>query len=367
MGQRYFALDFVRAVAILCVLLAHAWYASFPAGAVDGSLMAKGMLVSFLFYQGCNGLFIMVSGALIIPKEQREGYPLLWRRVMDFLLLAGFWSIATNVCAYVADGWTLGQALVHSVRYHSFLFGGWTYRAGHLWFLSVICGLYLAAPFVARLAYAMPWRSYLMFAGISCMLFLVPGTFDVAGTGRSFLDPDTMGTFGGYDVFGVYVSWFLLGHLFWSVDVRSCVGRVTRHYRLFLLGLLVFTVGAGGAMELVLTGGREIYAPLHLFRSSLPIFLETVFCFLLLKDVAPQLEHGVLGRGISLLARRSFGIYLSHYGLLFLLFAIFSRHGLGPEAHSFLPVVLTFLLSLTGSWLLTAICWRVRWLRALVH
>lgn len=367
MRERFFALDFIRAAAILCVLLAHAWYARFPGGAVDGSRAAAVMLVSFLFCQGATGLFVLVSGALILPKERREGFPLLWRRVLGFVLLAGFWSVVTNACGYVAEEWPVSAALAQSVRYHSLIVGGWAYRAGYLWFLSVIVSLYLAAPFLARLAYAMPRRGYLLFAGISCLLYPLPGTLDVGGQGRSFLNPDTMVTFGGYDVFGVFASWFLLGHLFWSVDVRALAERYTRHYCLWLCGLLAAVTGGGGAMELYLTGARAIYAPLHLFRPSLPIFLVAPLLFLLLKEMAPWFGRRRWRVWVTRLARHSFGIYLSHFGLLWLLLSFLERHGLGPACHSLLPVGLAFALSLAGSWGLTALLFRWRWLRWLVH
>ena len=367
MRERFFELDFIRAVAILCVLLAHAWCARFPGGAVDGSRAAGAMLVSLLFFQGCTGLFVLVSGALILPKERREGFPLLWRRVLGFVLLAGVWSVVTNACAYVADGWQVLAALAQSVRYHSLIVGGWAYRAGHLWFLSLIVSLYLAAPFLARLAYAMPRRAYLLFAGISCLLYPLPGTLDVGWQGRSFLDPDTMVTFGGYDVFGVFASWFLLGHLFWSVDVRALAERYTRHYCVWLLVLLAAVLGAGGAMELCLTGGRSIYAPLHLFRPSLPIFFLAPLLFLLLKEMAPWFGRRRWRVWVTRLARHSFGMYLSHVALLWLLLPFLERHGLGPARGSLLPVGLAFAVLLAGSWGLTALLFRWRWLRWLVH
>ena len=148
--RRIFALDFVRAAAIVCVLLAHAWYARMPEGTVDGSLAAHGMLVSLLLFQAGTAVFVLISGALVIPKERREGFPFLWRRAFSFLLLAAFWSVVTNACWYVANGWDVSSSLLHSLRYHSLLFGGWGNRAGYLWFLLMMWGLYLAAPYSPR-------------------------------------------------------------------------------------------------------------------------------------------------------------------------------------------------------------------------
>lgn len=364
--RRIFALDFVRAAAIVCVLLAHAWYARMPEGTVDGSLAAHGMLASFLLFQAGTAVFVLISGALIIPKERREGFPFLWRRAFSFLLLAASWSVVTNACWYVANGWDVSSSLLHSLRYHSLLFGGWGNRAGYLWFLLMMWGLYLAAPYLARLAYAAPPRDILIFAGISCLLFPLPLTLDADGTARSFLDADVLVTFGGYEVFGVYASWFLLGHLFWSEDALGRIARVTRHGGLLLFLLLALAIGAGSALEFARTGAQTIYAPVHLFGSSLVLFFSAPFFFLLLLYVAPWAERQWFAAWISRLARHSFGIYLSHFAILHLLLAFFAAHGLGPGGGSMIPVVLSFIVTLAASWGLTAVLSRLPLLRRLV-
>lgn len=364
--RRVFALDFVRAAAIVCVLLAHAWQTRFFfSGSVDGSLEAHFMLAFFLLFQAGTAAFVLISGALIIPKERREGFPFLWRRAFSFLLLAAFWSVVTNACWYAVNGSDVLGALRHSLRYHSLIIGGWGNHAGHLWFLLMIWGLYLAAPYLARLAYATPPRDILIFAGISCLLFPLPLMLDADGTARSFLDADVMVTFGGYEVFGVYASWFLLGHLFWSEDVRGRIARVTCHGGLWLLLLLVLVIGAGGALEFWKTGALSVFAPLHLFRSSLPLFFAAPLFFLLMLYIAPWAERQWFAVWLSRLARHSFGIYLSHLGLMYLLTVSLAAHGFGP-ARGLLFVVLIFLLDLFVSWGLTALFFRLPLLRRFV-
>lgn len=364
--RRVFALDFVRAAAIVCVLLAHAWYARFPEGAVDGSPAAHAMLVTFLLFQAGTAVFVLISGALIIPKERREGFPFLWRRAFSFLLLAAFWSVVTNACWYAASGWSASSSLWYSLRYHSLLFGGWGSRAGYLWFLLMMWGLYLAAPYLARLAYAAPPRDILIFAGLSCLLSPLPLTLDAGGTARSFLDADVLVTFGGYEVFGVFASWFLLGHLFWSEDARGRIARVTRHGGLWLFLLLALVIGAGGALEFARTGAQAIYAPVHLFASSLALFFAAPLFFLLLLFVAPWAERQWFAVWISRLARHSFGIYLSHFAILHLLLAFLAAHGLGPDGRSMVPVALAFVVTLAASWGLTVVLSRLPLLRRLV-
>ena len=363
--RRVFALDFVRAAAIVCVLLAHAWYARMPEGTVDGSPAAHVMLVTFLLFQAGTAVFVLLSGALIIPKERREGYPFLWRRAFSFLLLAAFWSVVTNTCWYVAHGGDFREAALYSLRYHTVIFGGLVAHAGYLWFLLMMWGLYLAAPYLARLAYAAPARDLLIFAGISCLLFPLPQTLDAGGAARSFLDADVLVTFGGHEVFGVFASWFLLGHLLWSEDARGRIARVTRHGGLWLLLLLALVIGAGGALEFWKTGARDLYAIVHLYSASLPIFFAAPLFFLLMLFVAPWAERQWFAVWLSRLARHSFGIYLTHFPILLLLLAFFATHGLGPE-RGMLPYVLAFALDLAASWGLTALLSQSRILRHLV-
>ena len=87
--MRIFYLDVVKAVAILMVLFGHA---TSVVPYTERNLFP--MCTDYQITQLCNGLFIMASGALVLPSQIERGYPMCWRRVLKFLLLAAFWSMA---------------------------------------------------------------------------------------------------------------------------------------------------------------------------------------------------------------------------------------------------------------------------------
>lgn len=306
MEKRVFYLDFVKAAAIILVLMAHA--SSFIPMTRENALF---FCFDYQLSQLCNGLFIMASGALILPREIEKGYPFFWRRILKFVLLAAVWSVVTNAAGYMCDGQPLGAAVSQAVRMNSFIVGGCAGRAGQLWYISIICTLYLAAPYLAKLADGLPPSRFLIFAGISALLLLVPGTFNHAGHFRTLLTPDTQAVFGRYDFFGVYVSWFLLGYFLAVQDARGLLGRYGRYYTAAAAGLfaLVFSWGSVWAWSMI-KDAPKLYLPFHLYYSSLFLFLDAILLYVVLKETAVHFEF--CRTAVEALSRYSFGIYLVH-------------------------------------------------------
>lgn len=358
--KRIFWYDIVRVAAMLMVLMLHCYYAKYsmvspsPPDEVFWRLLGP-----YFLLQSSNGLFFMLSGALLLHKEVAEGYPVYWRRVAKFLFLLVFWSVFTNTCIGFYHGLPVLSALKQALADNTIIFGGNSGVALYLWFLPVIMHLYLAAPFAARMARKMKARDYLIFAGISCGLLLLPATLNVNGQFHSIFNASFSILWGRFDVFGPYVSWFLLGYFLAEFDTEAYLGRWCRHYNCLLLGGVLGLIGICLVSEWLITGGKaQIYLPFHSCGTSFLMFVETVLMFVLLKHSERYLNgwQGIISR----LAKRSFGIYLCHFGLLCLLLKLMAQVGITPASPGGMIALYAYFGMLFGGWGIVSVLSRFR-------
>ncbi len=148
-------IDYVRVLACLMVVLAHSvdpFVASgdpvdFQAGAIWGS-----------FYRPAVPLFIMISGALLIPTNLRLG-EFYNKRLKRILIPFAFWSILSPILFYVftqgmdpvmnpsvsADNHTIGATL-NNLWIWLFSFN---YSTVPYWYIYMMIGLYLIIPVIS--------------------------------------------------------------------------------------------------------------------------------------------------------------------------------------------------------------------------
>ena len=151
MKQRIFYLDVLRATACLAVILMHS----------PQPYSASGMVLSTIsmLCAPCIGLFLMVSGALLLPvKEPTAGF--LKRRLTRIVAPVLFWSIINIVADYYkkADIAVLLKSLISLPFTNS--------ANGIFWFVYTIAGLYLVAPVIS------PWLQKVSKREIECFLGL---------------------------------------------------------------------------------------------------------------------------------------------------------------------------------------------------
>lgn len=364
--KRIFFLDLIRVFSIIMVVMIHCFYAKCPDKLPHTAFDAAIYLPVFFFGLTGVGLFVMISGALILPKELREGYRFLWRRVLGFGLLIAFWSVVTNTVVYICQGRPPWEALLFSLRYHSVIIGGWGNYAGHLWFLLMIMSLYLAAPFLARMIEKMPVRDYFVFAGITALLFLIPGTFNYQGRLPGLTEADFAGIMGRFDLFGVYASWFILGYLFTTVDMEAYLRRWSRHYLAWLWGILLVSSLSGGyaVYKLTVMNNLQLFVPMIQFTKSLPMYINVLTMFLLFKHYAHKLEF--LQKPVHMLAKYSFGLYLIHFPMITVVSVVLAGWSMDSSTHILVITPVCFLLTMFFSLALSMVLDRFRLTRYLI-
>ncbi len=280
-GARDSRLDALRVAAALAVVCVHA---AAPVVVTNPDLRSAAWWVGNLtdsLSRWCVPVFVMVSGALLLPKSS-EGAPLRFYRERARRLLPPlvFWTVF-----YL--GFSLRDRPLSVAQAARAVVSGTPYY--HLWYLYMAVGLYLATPFLRAIVLAaspVAMRVFLAlsFAGAVCSPF--------TGSGATFLT-----------LFAPYVGYYVAGHELYR---RSARGTPR--------GWLGWAFG-GGALVAIVTAvlwGRLGQRTFDLTYSFLdPLVIATaiaVFC--------AGLSSGPRGpaatRAVARAADLSLGIYLTH-------------------------------------------------------
>jgi surface polysaccharide O-acyltransferase-like enzyme len=285
-SDRAWYIDALKVVAIAAVALIHVVGVK-ATGESDGG---AGWWVANALYSGARWsvpVFVMASGALLLGRAGGP-IPVFYRRRFSRLLPAAvFWTVAYLVFAALFQDGTRDPG-----RLVALIASGRPYN--HLYFLPLIMGLYLVAPFLSRAIVPAPrgvvWGAAIIAIGINV---LDPLFGWLAGTGSA---PDL-------------VTWWIpfLGYFLLGYAIHTAKPRVGRPW---LVGVLIVAIAAqavgywwGIGHDQMLRGYLENYL-------CLPTVVAAVALFALLRasDQGSGSAHPLLAR-LSVL---TFGVYLGH-------------------------------------------------------
>lgn len=192
--QRNYSLDLIRVLACVMVVLMHS---PFPSKNAIGPLYSA---ISY-FTSPCIGLFIMISGALLLPTK--TGLILFIKRRLDKLLIPTvIWTII-----YLLLSVGSGQVEANSILKHLLSIPFSPQGHGVLWFMYTLLGLYLVAPIIS------PWlrKNDVREVELVICLWFLTLCFPVLEKWL-FIRNDVYGSlyyftgFGGYFICGYYFS-----------------------------------------------------------------------------------------------------------------------------------------------------------------
>lgn len=238
-------------------------------------------------------IFVMISGALLLPKEESplEFYR---KRLLTILPIFLFWT-----CVYLIYAlWKQPRlsSLSSSQLLHIILPKLRSGANAHLWYLYLLVGLYLAIPFLHKLVKACSKRELELFIGIWWIsLFFSNKVFSL------YLPSIDMGFFTGY--FGYLVLGYYLAQFgFKSSSIKLKAGALYLIIAGFTaLGTYYLSLDQGGLNPLL----YGYTAP------NTAVAAAAVFVFF---RYLPLQEN--IARPLNWVNSYSFGIYLSH--ILFL-------------------------------------------------
>ena len=277
--KRELGYDFVRCIAMLFVIALH----TNPKPYTNGSIWQE-LFLSVFF--ACNGLFFMLSGrfALVSPAAASISVFTL------FIPLVFFGCLYCLVNLYKAgDPFTFGMFLKTAAK--GLLAD---YSDTYLWFMFVLIGLTLSAPFLGRMVQKMSDAELHLLAAIG-LIWEILSVYVGKNAGLGF----------GYS------NWFLNGwpfYYFLGYYVYRVFENSSRKKILILIGLAAFVANGLWTWKM----------PLYSYNAHDLAPLYTVFVvgfYLLLSSVRINAE-GRFGRVVSWVAAQSYFVYLLHRILL---------------------------------------------------
>ena len=308
MGQhRNIALDIIRTIAIILVLLNHSVESLFKLEEYDyavayNSMNNSGITLTFTLGRLGVPLFLMLTGYLLLNRDfdKPGAIKKFWlKNTLSLIITWEIWLFLYNLflCFYNntpfdVTGWIRQMCFVELPE------------ITHSWYLPMIIGIYIFIPFIAKGIHNVPkYALYIMLAVCYAALFIVPSinvfysTFDIEPlTLRA--TPVFWATYNG--------TFLLLGHL---LNIRT---KAIRCLPLIDIAVCVTGIWVSVWLQVMLHAGGSQYNIWYSFFTLPPV----AYClFDLLVRIKPQ-------RGVAFIKRISicsFGIYLIHRPLQMLL------------------------------------------------
>ncbi|ALV21583.1 acyltransferase [Carnobacterium antarcticum] len=305
MKERILYADILRVIAVFLVIVIHISSRDFGLSAVDS--------VQWQTLNGYNGLarvsvplFFMLSGMFFLNPDKEVPIKKLYRKNIFRVVLAFlFWSALYAVIFTLNEYRTLNIEVMKSM-YTAFIEGHF-----HLWFLFRIVEIYVMVPFLRKIAEDKKTIEYLL---LFCFVigFIIPtyNSFPVSSTTTIMDNPER-----GLDLditFG-YVGYFFAGYYLNRFTLSEKVKKTI--YAFGVLGVLT---------TIIETSIRSLQAgePYKLLYEYLTpnVLFASLAVFLLVKEMCQHRSFSErTQKWILEFSTYSFGIYLIHVLILFLL------------------------------------------------
>lgn len=351
------------------------------------------------FIRPCVPLFVMLTGALLLPVEESFGG--MWQKRCKRLLLPFlFWTFI-----YALIPWILAKCSIPTETIQRVFFpfaspvhtdGGSVFRtfflsliqfnqyAVQLWYIYLLFGLYLFMPILSAWLKVATLRAkgmfLLLWAG-SMVVFYWPlflqgllatdfgasffadyvtrfGIGQHMALAQSFDAYPILGacdwnTFGALHVFSGFTGYLVLGHVLkdiqWSKAKTLMVCVPT-----FLLGYAI--VGFGTHWVWNTPGFSWKMAEFFWWYCSIPVALMSASVFLLVKTFLNTTTPW-MNRLLQHLTRVGFGLFCMHY--VFVTGSYYLLSCLCPQLSSMIQVPLSAVSGLTISWILAGVLYRI--------
>lgn len=205
--ERNLSLDLLRVLAIFLVLWQHSsecYYIGPEVSLVKASVPVVGIFNSYS--RACIGLFIMISGYLLLPMRQTTG--VFFRRRFSRVLFPWlFWCVMFAVYMAVRSNGGVAATLTN-IAHIPVNFGT---DVGHLWYVYMLLGVYLLVPIISPWLRACSKRELQFYLGLWGITLLLPYLHQVWPQlwGECTWNPTPtlyyFTGFGGYFILGHYI------------------------------------------------------------------------------------------------------------------------------------------------------------------
>ncbi len=307
-AERKTSLDVIRIAACFLVVAMHS-----PMPGASG-------IVQNLIYTvtaPCIGLFFMVSGALLLPCE--GGWSFVRKRFKKVLVPTLVWTVFYLAANILLKHQSLSE-LPRQIASIPFSPQG----TGVLWFMYVLCGLYLLAPILSPWLVSSKRKDIEILLAIWGITLLFPLLENWLAVNHTVSSPFYYFTgYAGYFILGYYITRFKV-RFTWLKDIAA------------LAAVFLFL----GAVKFLPLGIGYEKAISYL---SLPTVVATLACFSMLEKFGEKIPSGSAMAGmLAKLSGLSFGVYLSH--IFFIRYLLWERFQGGA-----VQIIATIAITLAGS------------------
>lgn len=294
--------DYLRIIAIFCVAGIHV--VSSVWSSIDIKSLSWQILNIFdSIFRFCVPIFVMISGALFLSKDKDVPIKKLYsKNILRIFVSLIFWGLfyATfrNFILYGKNDANIFKYIINDF-FKSY---------GHLWFLVMLIGLYMAVPILRKICEDKKTEEYFLILS-TIFTFIFPFILNIPKL--SFYLQNSIISFAVPLVSG-YSGYFVLGHYLHNYEISK-----KKEKTLYLLGILsvIFTIVSTYFFSLYKGFASEAFYNYLLINN----LLSAVAIFILFKNHVSKIKlSNKITNKIKKISKLTFGIYLIHQTFIIL-------------------------------------------------
>ena len=340
--------DLLRVISMLAVIAVHVsggWLESLPAGTAEwNALNAWDCLTHW-----CVPVFVMCSGMFLLdPKKTVSWLDLFVRYILRMVTALLFWGMAYILLYDLVGGRFSLDAVVHAFK--AVVLGN---TETHLWFLTMMIGLYLLTPLLrAFVRGARRSDFHWFFLVYAVFMFILPMFLRLRGSQTAALYADRLYlnfTLGFPPL--AYVGYFLAGYYLKEYTINRLAEGL-----IYVAGIAGAAFTVWGSAYLNHGNGPGQFNGLMMSYLTPNVAAMAVAIFVLFRYVLGVSDERSRRQRVGNAARYGFGVYLSHVVFLILLrYLGLSNPPIPPVVAVPLLTLVIFIPSFALSWLLNKI------------
>lgn len=343
MTVREFKFDFLRVVAAFAVIILHTSVIVVQTNPdIHSSVWWVGNIADS-YTRWCVPIFVMVSGALMIPRSSEHEISLFYRNRLGRLFIPLlFWTLfylfLSGYEQLTFDPYLLLKTVIQGQPYY------------HMWFIYMMVGLYIVTPFLGRFVLLCPERIINFFICICFLIASIDTTVAIffENTGASFLT-----------LFLPFVGFFIAGYQI----KNSSISFPSNFLLIIVLGCgAIISIGTGLVFPLL--GLKSLFV-MYNYSNPLVIIMSICIFTIVIKniDFVQNVNSNTFTNIIIFLSPLTFGMYLIHPFFL----KILGHFGIDAlYIHPFIAIPLVSLVVVISSFLTVYILMLTPYIRSIV-
>lgn len=333
-------IEYIDAIKAICMALVVFTHAHECAGSPLG--------ISSIFYsidRCAVPIFFMISGYFIIGRAYNcdlMGFYI--KRIPKFIYAIFLCSVLTNTIFESTHGMKTKNAFLYALFSENGIFYGNYAHAIQLWFMYPLILIYLMSPFISNIVVGKSKKYIFCFIFISLLFNQIKFSIYSMGYNVDFLNKF------GSDFTGGYLCFFILGYV--VIGSKKNIGNVYFLSSVFILSLMVFL-----AHKFDKSSG-VINQYLHWYSTSIQVFICSICLYFILKFIFQKVSVKI----INDIGKKSFGIYLFHYSIMYLAIFLTKTYDIKWYNKLFLYFFSSFILA----YFLTCVLMKIKFLKKII-